>query len=1644
MADRLSAYADWLVANQNKQGTPEFETVANSYKQLRSQGLANNNQDRDGAFAYGIDNMQKMIGKGIEAGGRLVGSEAIEQFGTRQVANQDRDIAQGGYQPQYAGSLRENYEKGTFLPALGEKLLETAPTGGAAIAGSGVVAAAALLGAPAWLTFGGGAAVTGGSMLMGAGESALDTEEKTGSYDPKIATSIGALVGFLDKFGAGKVIPVDKIAKMSASEVAEELTKKGFGDAAKAFTGRVSKAGLVEGATETAQDAAVMTGTAAQGGDFTGTEVQDRLTDSFVLGTSMGGGTRATLDTAGAVGNAIGPNDAPTDPDAATDFSNRLNGIIEANKLNTKDLDKTSTEGARQAVDLAHVQIASEMKQKIADLKKRLKVDRLDPAEIVADKVEAEAGTREARSKTKSIVGQQEYNATERLVGDTKEGQELLRLFRESNELTRLHNSGYVGGLSRITDQLSPFSSNVGYTARSAAELPTRLIGTAAGATLNPAIPAAQIAAVGTGRAVDALTGRRSRVAKYVRDNQGRGGVRIDPDLPSLRQQNIEQDEAQKRREAELRQLNLELDNPPAGMDPDAQQQSPEAVMFKATGLTREGVKEVLAVLEQKVPQLAPEIASYRKMLTDGTNADGLTELARAVAGEVERNPGKYSTRPGAYIPGVTPARGTAGYESPGYLQGINDNRNIINGIKMDVKTDPDLSQADKDIISSALDDMSNNLGSDPVRTANIILDNAVEQATDKLSAAAYLGPYVDRVQEQQVQATAKAEAKRPALRIYRNGILDTEGDEGPSVKRSRTFDFDATPALEAPSDVFEIGDDINVTILPIYPADGFQPDGPKAKSLNEAVQYLHDRWAKATGRTDPFEYTPENIERIAKMMAAEAERALRDDSNAIGWYDRKLKAAKSVLSLVEPRIFDSADNEAAFDLALAVTSNGAAVTDNFANAVEVFQSFLDNGVMPASTWKKGGERNESMVKAFEFYNAYQNARQNVSFQDFMDADFTVRDLQEYIKQFNEAQGTEIQLSVSENMDTVVKGSFVLGAKIGQGFYQNIRGNYDPLTMDIWWMRMWNRLVGRPFAESKPSDMQKNRDKVSGIVKEAFKNPKDYPVELMLAKQAMKQLGENRRGLYGDPQRMDDFVTMLDSKWQSYFKRYQAENGKNPVKPQLFKTTGTHTKNIKGKLQATPAGGGEREVMRQTTARAIELLAGVGYNIDTADFQALMWYPEKRLFRSLGVKGGRGEDNDYLDAAIILANKKGISDDQIQEALPDTERGNGISSGANTLGQDGSVRSGTRGTLGETNTNPSVSRQRSFDFSAPSNERLQNQVPNPVVGSRPAEPEEVRDFLPTAEALFEIGKPGSQYENGIRDIETAAKLADALGYAIHMADDRFDLERYTGEDMRDTVGALVAFDDPRSKYYLNTGKTVKGKIGVLKSSEDITPLESLFAALHEIGHGVERDFLPGKRSDSAKTINQYRTLKYRGIKYTDVVFQDTFRGVIATMMKQAGEGNQDMDAILQEIVNLQRTGILTDAQGNNAPVRDIYPEAAARKGNDLPPHLQGLLNTSGIDAFVDQTEVQYLQTPEELSADPFAVYFFDPAYAKKVMPKTTRLIRKLFNNKGGPVQFWSMPFASVIAAILANMMVAEGEEEEKQGLLSLGQGALSA
>jgi len=81
---------------------------------------------------------------------------------------------------------------------------------------------------------------------------------------------------------------------------------------------------------------------------------------------------------------------------------------------------------------------------------------------------------------------------------------------------------------------------------------------------------------------------------------------------------------------------------------------------------------------------------------------------------------------------------------------------------------------------------------------------------------------------------------------------------------------------------------------------------------------------------------TPANKDKIAKFIVAEALAALSVDSNAIGWYDRKLKAAKRLMALIEPEILTNKTLEAAFDTALAITSNGQAVLKNYQDALFV------------------------------------------------------------------------------------------------------------------------------------------------------------------------------------------------------------------------------------------------------------------------------------------------------------------------------------------------------------------------------------------------------------------------------------------------------------------------------------------------------------------------------------------------------------------------------------------------------------------------------------------------------------------------------------------------------------------------------------
>jgi hypothetical protein len=832
--------------------------------------------------------------------------------------------------------------------------------------------------------------------------------------------------------------------------------------------------------------------------------------------------------------------------------------------------------------------------------------------------------------------------------------------------------------------------------------------------------------------------------------------------------------------------------------------------------------------------------------------------------------------------------------------------------------------------------------------------------------------------------------------------LMQTETATGPVLSQTPnplnidTNDLAATNLNEMPS-----ADDI----AQMREGD-YKPESKR--TLVEAVDYLNNKWQKATGRTEPFEYTPENVDRIASLMATEAMQALKNDGNAIGWYDRKLKAAKSVVSLVEPRVTQSPDAEAAFDFALAVTSNGQAVADNFDYALEVFRHFMDNGVMPTDTWIKGGERNKAMIEAFSFFNAYNASGTNMPIQDFLDGDYTVRDLKEWASGFNERNGTKIKVPSSEGQSEMVKGSYIIGPKIGQGFYQNIRGNYDPLTMDIWWMRMWNRLVGRPFTTQTAKAANTGRQRV----KEGLKTKNQGALEKRLTNESLKKLGLTRASLK-DQDTFDEFVIELEANYQRFFSKRGKElkGTKQKVeKPELFLATGSLVKNITPQLQGQPKGPGERSYMRTVTKAAIEKLRQNGYMIDTADFQALMWYPEKQLFRKLGVAPGRGADNDYLDAAKIQAAKEGFTDDQINQALPPSDGDGAVNNQPNTPGQDGPG-------------NPRANRvgpAQQTGVAAALAERIQgsDRRSPPTRGAVPSQQEVIQSGQ-AIKAVLEIGKPGSRYEDGLRTLDDVRRLADVINVS---------LELFSNQEAID-----AAFETAGGKggqvagFFMRNETTQRGRAAVLdEGAVDVlgkttSEFDVYITALHEVLHGLaDQQYHPA-------ILNKFGT-KAEGITRP---LQKIGKNPLTGRIEIAGHGSFE-----QFVARLVTNNTQVPKQVRNKVLKEIKDMQA--KADFRPVGFSDTNNRSSVrervGIAVDPNYKKYVRGAPEMAVDPLIFYMNNPKQMKKDYPETAKAIKGFFQYSTR-VQFFTHPLAmamAVVMAIMAKQDEAADEEERRR------------
>jgi len=732
---------------------------------------------RDNAFEYGLDQAQSLYGGLVETVGKKVGSQGMMQYGQNVQDQQEKDMAKGGYQFQYDsfGDAIDKGGLGGFASHGGSVVAAGLPTTGATLVGGGATALAAFYGAPAWAVAALGGATTAGGIGLGIGENALEQKEKTGKLNPDVAIGVGVISGLLDRIGVRKVFSMKDLEKMTTQEIADKLRKKGMGSKAAEFL----KGMGAEAITETAQEGTNIAATSALGGEYTGQEVEQRLTDAGITGGLMAGTIKTGTGTVKAATNLVtggspSSNMSDQESQAAASYAQRLIKKAEANGYDLRDIDTSSDKGARKAVDSTHVDMSVSLRQLFDDLKPILDIKDTDSLDAVAEKVLAKVAYRKANNKTKNTVEQEDFAAVEKLAGNTQEGRRAINLMHELNQMTTIHNGGYKGGVSQYTDQLAPLGlGGEGYDRGKAISerLLRPLVTAQAFASTGGSSLLGQLGAMGTGRAIDKVTGRRSTVDRFAR-KYGKQPGQPAPTGPSVREENIadigEQErlaaeEAARQEQMAAEQRDANLARVEAGAPP--QFGSPEDIMRDGTGLDRAEIAQVLRILKANpntLPAVRRAIDAYEQGIAVGGEMD--FSLIRDINAFVDANPNyvQRNRQPNVQRAAATAQAGAQQnltQRDQNYQRGIENNLAFVKQLQDQLNDDKSVRPIEKAKLLDTLNSMQFDLGADPIAALKAHAERLYDGGVSQDALQQYFLPYMERVQQQQQAAQRKREA---------------------------------------------------------------------------------------------------------------------------------------------------------------------------------------------------------------------------------------------------------------------------------------------------------------------------------------------------------------------------------------------------------------------------------------------------------------------------------------------------------------------------------------------------------------------------------------------------------------------------------------------------------------------------------------------------------------------------------------------------------------------------------------------------------------------------------------------------------------------------------------------------------------------
>jgi hypothetical protein len=472
-----------------------------------------------------------------------------------------------------------------------------------------------------------------------------------------------------------------------------------------------------------------------------------------------------------------------------------------------------------------------------------------------------------------------------------------------------------------------------------------------------------------------------------------------------------------------------------------------------------------------------------------------------------------------------------------------------------------------------------------------------------------------------------------------------------------------------------------------------------------------------------------------------------------------------------------------------------------------------------------------------------------------------------------------------------------------------------------------------------------------------------------------------------------------------------------PGGAELRKAGNGLAKYLDGQVEA-PAGAAERTFIRSVFTKGLnklqdmpEIRQGRNEALTMSDLQALLWYPEKRLYDTAKQKDGES---------------RGYKDDE----APDYANAAKAAIG-NRLGSPGRTGSPGGGPVPTNAGLPGTTRQGILGQFFGGGQR--NAAPKNNDRSQPVSEAEIRAQIPVVQTVFEIGKEGSEYENGIRDFGAILNVAKAYSIIPKLYRSFKDMEK---ADPSITEGALGAYNpNNRQAMAIMPG-------GVDAFGGTVSDLASLSYMIHEVAHGIAGSDIDTNQFMGDKFVFNYLTNQddTAGINSLEAVFGD---------LVNTPNDARSQNKIIAEMLSVQKNLTFRDPDtGQVLPLRQTKSLMDSYNAGQRRAKAKGVRSEQfdkDVKAFEKQIIDQrnYEQSIPELTVNALQVAMMHPKIMKKVAPNTYKLVKHLFDNsknKSG-IKFFNHSLAMAVAVLLA--MMARGDEPPEEQQQPMPPGALS-